>query len=147
VARSSSKKLTSETLEIMRLALQPKPFARPSFIFIMQLARTPFTKDAAFFELAAEATDNSNLGFEFAQSRDTGDAGLLGYLGLNSPTVKDALKNLSRYRHVMSDALRSTLTNWKTVEPSGGGAADWRQPGAANTWSLARQTLSAVCVK
>jgi AraC-like DNA-binding protein len=68
-------------------------------------ARTPFTKNAAFFELAAEATDNSNLGLEFAQSRDTRNAGLLGYVGLNSPTVKDALKNLSRYRHVMSDAL------------------------------------------
>ena len=68
-------------------------------------ARIPFTKNAAFFELAAEATDDSNLGFEFAQSRDTGDAGLLGYVGLNSPTVKDALKNLSRHRHVMSDAL------------------------------------------
>ena len=65
-------------------------------------ARIPFTKNAAFFELAAEATDDSNLGFEFAQSRDTGDAGLLGYVGLNSPTVKDALKNLSRHRHVMS---------------------------------------------
>jgi hypothetical protein len=56
-------------------------------------ARTPFTKNAAFFELAAEATDNSNLGLEFAQSRDTRNAGLLGYVGLNSPTVKDALKN------------------------------------------------------
>ena len=68
-------------------------------------ARVPFTKNAAFFELAAEATDNSNLGLEFAQSRDTRDAGLLGFVGLNSPTVKHALKNLSRYRHVMSDAL------------------------------------------
>jgi AraC-like DNA-binding protein len=68
-------------------------------------ARIPFTKNASFFELAAEATNNSNLGLEFAQSRDTRDAGLLGYVGLNSPTVKDALKNLSRYRHVMSDAL------------------------------------------
>jgi AraC-like DNA-binding protein len=68
-------------------------------------ARIPFTKNAAFFEFAAEATENSNLGLEFAQSRDTRDAGLLGYVGLNSPTVKDALKNLSRYRHVMSDAL------------------------------------------
>ena len=68
-------------------------------------ARTSFAKNAAFFELAAETTENINLGLEFAQSRDTRDAGLLGYVGLNSPTVKDALKNLSRYRRVMSDAL------------------------------------------
>jgi AraC-like DNA-binding protein len=68
-------------------------------------ARISFAKNAAFFELAADATENNNLGLEFAQSRDTRDAGLLGYVGLNSPTVKDTLKNLSRYRHVMSDAL------------------------------------------
>jgi len=68
-------------------------------------ARISFTKNAAFFEIAAEVTENSNLGFEFAQSRETRDAGLIGYVGLNSPTVKDALKNLSHYRHVMSDAL------------------------------------------
>jgi len=68
-------------------------------------ARISFVKNTAFFELAAEVTENSNLGFEFAQSRETRDAGLIGYVGLNSPTVKDALKNLSHYRHVMSDAL------------------------------------------
>src|SRR3974390_3855011 len=72
-------------------------------------ARISFVKNAALFELAAEVTENSNLGFEFAQSRDTRDAGLLGYVGLNSPTVKDALKNLSRYRHVMSDALEINI--------------------------------------
>jgi hypothetical protein len=60
-------------------------------------------KDAAFFELAAEVTENSNLGFEFAQSRDIRDAGLIGFVGLNSPTVNDTLRNFSNYRRVMSD--------------------------------------------
>ena len=68
-------------------------------------ARISFLKDAAFFELAAEVTDNSNLGFEFAQSRDIRDAGLIGFVGLNSPTINDTLKNFSHYRRVMSDAL------------------------------------------
>src|SRR3974390_682957 len=68
-------------------------------------ARISFVKNAAFFELAAEVTEHSNLGFEFAQSRETRDAGLIGYVGLNSPPVKAALKPLSHYRHVMSDAL------------------------------------------
>ena len=72
-------------------------------------ARISFAKDAAFFELAADATENSNLGLQFAQSRETRDAGLVGYVGLNSPTVKDTLKNLSRYRHVMSDALEINI--------------------------------------
>lgn len=67
--------------------------------------RISFAKNATFFELAADATQNVNLGLEFAQSRDTRDAGLFGYVGLNSPTVKDTLKNFSRYRRVMSDAL------------------------------------------
>ena len=40
-------------------------------------ARTSFAKNAAFFELAAETTENSNLGLEFAQSRDTRDAACL----------------------------------------------------------------------
>jgi AraC-like DNA-binding protein len=68
-------------------------------------ARIAFSKNAAFFEMAADATENTNLGLEFAQSRDSRDAGLIGYVGLNSPTVKDTLKNFSRYRRVMSDAL------------------------------------------
>ena len=68
-------------------------------------ARTSFLKNAAFFELAAEVTDNSNLGLEFGQSRDTRDAGLFGFVGLNSPTINDTLKNFSHYRRVMSDAL------------------------------------------
>jgi AraC-like DNA-binding protein len=89
-------------------------------------ARMPFTKNAAFFELAAEATENSNLGLEFAQSRDTRDAGLLGYVGLNSPTVKDALKNLSRYRHVMSDALEINVD-----ELENSGTVRWWRRGLA----------------
>lgn len=89
-------------------------------------ARIPFTKNAAFFELAAEATDNSNLGLEFAQSRDTRDAGLLGYVGLNSPTVRDVLKNLSRYRHVMSDALEINVD-----ELENSGTVRWWRRGLA----------------
>ena len=89
-------------------------------------ARISFAKSAAFFELAAETTENSNLGFEFAQSRDTRDAGLLGYVGLNSPTVKDALKNLSRYRRVMSDALEINVDELETS-----GTLHWWRRGLA----------------
>jgi AraC-like DNA-binding protein len=68
-------------------------------------ARIPFAKHAAFFELAAEVTGDNCLGLHFGQTRDTRDAGLIGYVGLSSPTLMDAIKNVSRYRRVLGDAL------------------------------------------
>jgi len=74
-------------------------------------ARTSCAKNATFFEIAAEVTGNSNLGLQFGQCRDTRDAGLIGYVGLHSPTAAEALKNLSRYCRVMSDALTVDIGN------------------------------------
>ena len=68
-------------------------------------ARIPFDKYAAFFELAAEATGDDCLGLHFGQTRDARDAGLIGYVGISSPTVADAINNISRYRRVFSDAI------------------------------------------
>ena len=68
-------------------------------------ARIPFDKYATFFELAAEATGDTCLGLHFGQTRDARDTGLIGYVGLSSPTVADAIKNISRYRRVFSDAI------------------------------------------
>ncbi|MHA1530347.1 MAG: AraC family transcriptional regulator [Alphaproteobacteria bacterium] len=68
-------------------------------------ARIPFDKHAAFFELAAEVTRDNCLGLHFGQTRETRDAGLIGYVGLSSPTLMDAIKNLARYRRVFSDAV------------------------------------------
>jgi AraC-like DNA-binding protein len=68
-------------------------------------ARISTAKYAAFFELAAEVTGDGCLGLHFGQTRDTRDAGLIGYVGLSSPTLMDAIKNLTRYRRVSSDAL------------------------------------------
>ncbi len=47
-------------------------------------ARIPFAKHAAFFELAAEVTEDGCLGLHFGQTRNTRDAGLIGYVGLGS---------------------------------------------------------------
>ena len=68
-------------------------------------ARIPFAKHAAFFELAAEVTRDGCLGLHFGQTREMRDTGLLGYVGLSSPTLMDAIKNISRYRRVFSDAV------------------------------------------
>ncbi len=68
-------------------------------------ARIPISKHAAFFELAAEVTRDDCLGLHFGQTRDARDAGLLGYVGLSSPTLMDVIKNVARYRRVFSDAV------------------------------------------
>ncbi len=49
-------------------------------------ARVPVGKYAAFLEAAAEATGDDRLGLHFAITRDVRDAGLIGYVGLSSPT-------------------------------------------------------------
>lgn len=67
-------------------------------------ARIPFALHAAFFEAAAQRTGDPCCGLRFGQTRDVRDAGLLGYVGLSSPTILDGLKNLARYRRVFSDA-------------------------------------------
>ncbi len=78
-------------------------------------ARISFAKHAAFFELAAEVTGDSCLGLHFGQTRDTRDAGLIGYVGLSSPTLMDAIKNWTcrgkvPVTYLIQAALRSNLS-------------------------------------
>lgn len=68
-------------------------------------SRVPFGKHAAFFEAAAQMTGDGCLGLHFGQTRDTRDAGLIGYVGLSSATLLDAIRCLCRYRRVFSDAV------------------------------------------
>ena len=72
-------------------------------------ARIAFDKGAGFFELAAASLGDSCLGLHFGQSRDTRDAGPLGYLTLAAPTLLDGIRNLRRYHRVFSDALQVEL--------------------------------------
>lgn len=65
----------------------------------------PFAKVAAFMENAAKLTNNDILGLEQGIKRDFHLSGLISYVGTASPTVLDALKNISRYRRVFSDAI------------------------------------------
>ena len=83
---------------LARAGIRPRDIAA-------ETGRIPFARHAAFFDIAAEATGNGCLGLRFGQSRDTRDAGLIGYVGLNSPVLLDALRNLARYRQVFSDAV------------------------------------------
>lgn len=71
---------------------QEKPFA-------------PFDDIAGFFEHAASLSGNGVLGFERGARREMRRTGLISYVGLSSPTVRDFIKNIARYRRVFSDAV------------------------------------------
>lgn len=103
--------------------------------------RVPFKNTAMFFELAADAAGDDSLGLHFAQSRDPRDAGLIGYVGLSSATVGDAIKNMARYRRVANAAAAefdtSRLDNegvirWRFERPAAVTIRQYREFGAAN---------------
>lgn len=64
-----------------------------------------FGKIAAFYENAAALVDDDLLGFRNGWNYDPRVSGLISYVGLASPTVRDYLKNIVRYRRVFSDAI------------------------------------------
>lgn len=80
-----------------------------------------FSDIAAFFEHAAELTENTALGFEHGIERDGRRIGLLLYVGLSSPTVTDFIKNVVRYRRVFTDALDMNADRLETE-----GVLTWR---------------------
>jgi AraC-like DNA-binding protein len=92
-------------------------------------AMLPFEKIAKFFEGASEVSGDDCLGFRFAQSRDARDAGLLGYIGLSSPTVLAALRNLERYSRVFSDAIE-----FRSVDLEETGILSWRFRASATVY-------------
>ncbi|WP_424985299.1 AraC family transcriptional regulator ligand-binding domain-containing protein [Microbulbifer sp. S227A] len=85
------------------LLAQDKPFAE-------------FPDIAEFFEHAARLTGNDLLGFEQGIRRDMRRTGLLSYVGLSSPTVRDFIKNFARYRRVFTDVVELDETR---LEQSG----------------------------
>ncbi len=64
-----------------------------------------FPDIADFFEHAAQLTGNDILGFDAGTKFDMRRTGLLCYVGLSSPTVRDFIKNFARYRRVFSDVV------------------------------------------
>ncbi len=68
-------------------------------------AQIPFHKHAALLTLAAEATGDGCFGLHLTQSIVPQQAGVLGYVLLNSATLEDALVNLVRYYRVLTEGL------------------------------------------
>ena len=114
--------LMHDAIWVRQLASELKRLGHPSGQILDRLgldetaigierARIPFAKHAAFFELAARATGDDLLGLKFGQSRDTRDAGVIGYLGLSSSSVGHAVRSLSRYRRVFTDAVEIEMAD------------------------------------
>ncbi len=68
-------------------------------------ARIPYNKYAALLTLAAEATGDGCFGLRLSTSIAPKQAGVLGYVLLNSATLGDALVNLVRYYRVLTEGL------------------------------------------
>ncbi len=85
----------------------------------------PFREIAQFFENASHLTQNDILGHQRGQKRDFRKAGLISYVGMSSPTIRDALGNMIRYMRVFSDAVeldpselqRTGKLVWRYVVP------------------------------
>ncbi len=72
-------------------------------------ARIPFRKHAALLSLAARATGDGSFGLRLTTTIAPKQAGVLGYVLLNSAVLGDALANLVRYLRVLTDALEFDL--------------------------------------
>ena len=68
-------------------------------------AKIPFHKHATLLTLAAEATGDGCFGLHLGTSLYPDQAGVLGYVLLNSSTLGDALRNLERYSRVLTEGV------------------------------------------
>lgn len=70
----------------------------------------PFCKHAELLEIAAQETGDECLGLRAAMLVDPRDLGAIGYVGLSSRTLGDALVNLKRYLATINEAVRLDLS-------------------------------------
>lgn len=106
-----------------------------------------FSDIAAFFEHAAELTDDDTLGFRRGEVREMRRIGLLCYVGISSPTVMDFIKNIARYRRVFTDALEIDVQHledrgelrWSFAVPSTVGRRQYVEFGASGIVAAIRQ--------
>ena len=72
-------------------------------------ARIPFAKYVAFLEAAAQHLGDRCFGLHFGSGVDPLDAGVLGYLAVNSPRLEAALRNLVTYLCTLTEGGVATL--------------------------------------
>ncbi|MFT5210628.1 MAG: AraC-like DNA-binding protein [Flavobacterium sp.] len=71
-----------------------------SEVFASPDVQIPLARHCKLLELAAQKTDNRNLGLHIGSKVHAREMGVLGYAIINSPTVAVALNNFVRYLHV-----------------------------------------------
>ena len=109
--------------------------------------RLPFDKIASVFETAADASGDDRFGFHFGQTLKARDAGMIGYVGLSSPTLLDALVNLERYRRVFSDSVEIDTSDlhdkgdfyWTFVAPAKVMRRQFQEFSVTNLFNVFRQ--------
>jgi AraC-like DNA-binding protein len=67
--------------------------------------RIPYAAYVGLIERAAMLLADPGYGLKLGASRDLRDNGLLGFLVLNSPTLRDALANVERYVSVTNEGI------------------------------------------
>ena len=70
----------------------------------------PFLKHAALLDVAVQETGDNFFGLHVAARLDPRDLGAIGYIGLSSQTLGDALLNLERYLATFTEALAIHLS-------------------------------------
>lgn len=63
-------------------------------------ARLPYRSVLKFLDGAVAVSGDASYALRLGASRDIRDRGILGFIGLNSPTLMEAINNLLRYRKV-----------------------------------------------
>jgi AraC-like DNA-binding protein len=66
-------------------------------------ARIRYSAVLRLIERAADALGDASLGLRLGASHEAGDHGMIGFIALNSPTLRDALSNIRRYFQVLGE--------------------------------------------
>jgi AraC-like DNA-binding protein len=72
-------------------------------------ARIPYAAFMALIEQAALLLAEPGYGLKLGMSHDVRDNGLIGFIALNSPTLRDALANVKRYLSVTNEGIDAIL--------------------------------------
>lgn len=71
--------------------------------------RIPYAAYVGLIERAAVLLARPDYGLKLGASQDIRDNGLIGFIALNSPTLKDALANIERYVGVTNEGIDAVL--------------------------------------
>ena len=90
---------------LAKAGLKPGEISEPD-------ARIRYSCHVRLLQAAANLTGDTCYGLRLARQLNPGDMGLLGYVAMNSATVIDAFRNISRYIRVTSDGSRLQIEDF-----------------------------------